>query len=106
MIHQISSLPVLSYPSKTASISLFTADTVVLTHAAPSISTMPLSELPGFNQELLEKPESKEDNLRMLCDLNGGICEVVTGVALGESCESRILSFHCAWISFCVVVML
>jgi len=58
------------------------ADTVVLTHAAPSISTTPHSELPGFRQELLEKPASKEDNLRMLYDLNGGVCEVVTGVAV------------------------
>jgi septum formation protein len=57
----------------------------VLTHAAPSISTTPHSELPGFRQELLEKPVSKEDNLRMLYDLNGGVCEVVTGVAVGES---------------------
>lgn len=37
----------------------------------------------GVRQELLEKPTSKEDNMRMLLDLNGGVCEVVTGVALG-----------------------
>jgi Maf-like protein len=35
-------------------------------------------------QELLEKPENKADNLRMLQDLNGNVCEVVTGVSLGE----------------------
>jgi septum formation protein len=40
--------------------------------------------LPGTRQELLEKPTSKEDNLRMLLDLNGGVCEVVTGVTVGE----------------------
>ena len=39
--------------------------------------------LPEVNQELLEKPSSKEDNLRMLLDLNGGVCEVVTGVVVG-----------------------
>lgn len=37
----------------------------------------------GVQQELLEKPSSKEDNMRMLMDLNGGVCEVVTGVSLG-----------------------
>jgi len=58
------------------------ADTVVLTHAAPSISTMQQPTNLDFIQELLEKPESKEDNLRMLFDLNGGVCEVVTGVAI------------------------
>lgn len=40
--------------------------------------------MPGVQQELLEKPASKEDNLRMLLDLNGGVCEVVTGVVLSE----------------------
>ena len=34
-------------------------------------------------QELLEKPSSKEHNLRMLLDLNGGVCEVVTGLVVG-----------------------
>ncbi|KAK0230406.1 inosine triphosphate pyrophosphatase-like protein [Armillaria fumosa] len=58
------------------------ADTVVLTHAQPSTSDASYSVLPETNQELLEKPASKEDNLRMLLDLNGGVCEVVTGVAL------------------------
>ena len=32
--------------------------------------------------DLLEKPESKEDNMRMLLDLNGRSCEVVTGVSV------------------------
>jgi len=41
--------------------------------------------LPQINQELLEKPESKEDNLRMLLDMNGNVCEVVTGVVIGVS---------------------
>ncbi|EGO20867.1 hypothetical protein SERLADRAFT_373533 [Serpula lacrymans var. lacrymans S7.9] len=49
------------------------ADTVVLTHAQPSTSEVSYSELPGIQQELLEKPTSKGDNLRMLLDLNGGI---------------------------------
>ncbi|KAF9045753.1 Maf-like protein [Hymenopellis radicata] len=41
------------------------ADTVVLTHAQPSTSDV-----------------SYSDNIRMLLDLNGAVCEVVTGVAL------------------------
>jgi predicted house-cleaning NTP pyrophosphatase (Maf/HAM1 superfamily) len=60
------------------------ADTVVLTHAQPVSSNIAYSELPGVNQELLEKPVDGEDNLRMLQDLNGNVCEVVTGVSLGE----------------------
>lgn len=35
------------------------------------------------NAELLEQPSLKEDNLRTLLELNGGVCEVVTGVGLG-----------------------
>ncbi|PPR04813.1 hypothetical protein CVT24_007073 [Panaeolus cyanescens] len=58
------------------------ADTVVLTHAQPMTSDMSYSLLPEANQELLEKPTSKEDNLRMLLDMNGAVCEVVTGVVL------------------------
>ncbi|GLB44725.1 putative maf-like protein [Lyophyllum shimeji] len=58
------------------------ADTVVLTHAQPSTSDVSYSVLPSANQELLEKPISKQDNLRMLLDLNGGVCEVVTGVTV------------------------
>jgi septum formation protein len=60
------------------------ADTVVLTHAQPVTSDVAYSELPGVQQELLEKPENKVDNLRMLQELNGTVCEVVTGVSLGE----------------------
>jgi septum formation protein len=41
--------------------------------------------LPDVKQELLEKPASKEDNLRMLLDLNGGVCEVVTGLVIGAT---------------------
>ncbi|KAG2341170.1 Maf Ham1 [Suillus weaverae] len=55
------------------------ADTVVFTHALPS-TTIEMEM--GVRQELLEKPSSKEDNMRMLMDLNGGVCEVVTGVSL------------------------
>jgi len=58
------------------------ADTVVLTHAPPTLSSTPYSELPGFRPELLEKPTSRDDNLRMLLDLNGGRCEVITGVSI------------------------
>lgn len=59
------------------------ADTVVLTHPSPGISSTPFQGQFG-RQEILEKPEDKEDNLRMLLDLNGGVCEVVTGVSLGR----------------------
>jgi septum formation protein len=65
-------------PSKQTDIP--SADTVVFTHALPS-TTIEMEE--GVQQELLEKPSSKEDNMRMLMDLNGGVCEVVTGVSLG-----------------------
>ncbi|KAI0288951.1 Maf/Ham1 [Russula brevipes] len=58
------------------------ADTVVLTHAQPVSSDVAYSELPGVQQELLEKPINKADNLRMLQDLNGSVCEVVTGVSV------------------------
>jgi predicted house-cleaning NTP pyrophosphatase (Maf/HAM1 superfamily) len=57
---------------------------VVLTHAQPITSDTAYSVLPRVNQELLEKPESKADNLRMLLGLNGGGCEVVTGLVVGE----------------------
>ena len=60
------------------------ADTVVLTHAQPVSSDLAYSEMPAVRQELLEKPVNKADNLRMLQDLNGSVCEVVTGVSLGE----------------------
>lgn len=60
------------------------ADTIVLTHAQPVSSDVAYSELPAVQQELLEKPVNKADNLRMLQDLNGSVCEVVTGVSLGE----------------------
>ncbi|KIK63753.1 hypothetical protein GYMLUDRAFT_450904 [Collybiopsis luxurians FD-317 M1] len=58
------------------------ADTVVLTHAQPSTLQTDYSLLPSVGQELLEKPKDKADNLRMLMDLNGQVCEVVTGVTL------------------------
>ncbi|KAJ7503267.1 inosine triphosphate pyrophosphatase-like protein [Mycena galericulata] len=58
------------------------ADTVVLSHALPSTSQTSYEMLPETNQELLEKPTSKQDNFRMLLDLNGGVCEVVTGLVV------------------------
>lgn len=61
------------------------ADTVVFTHAQPITSDTAYSVLPDVNQELLEKPSSKEDNLRMLLELNGGVCEVVTGLVIGAT---------------------
>ncbi|KAH8118185.1 Maf-like protein [Phellopilus nigrolimitatus] len=58
------------------------ADTVVLTHTLPAHSGIDSSLLPQERPEILEKPTSKADNLRMLLDLNGCVCEVVTGVSL------------------------
>ncbi|KAI0788282.1 Maf/Ham1 [Fomes fomentarius] len=59
------------------------ADTVVLTHAPPELSTTPrFVNEPAGPQDILEKPRDKDDNMRMLLDLNGGICEVVTGVSI------------------------
>ncbi|TFK61954.1 Maf/Ham1, partial [Pluteus cervinus] len=58
------------------------ADTVVFTHAQPLTSEISYSMLPGAAQELLEKPKDKEDNLRMLLDMNGQVCEVVTGLSV------------------------
>ncbi|KAI0833844.1 Maf/Ham1 [Trametes gibbosa] len=59
------------------------ADTVVLTHPMPGLSSIPrfVDEAPP-PQDILEKPTDKEDNMRMLLDLNGGVCEVVTGVTI------------------------
>lgn len=58
------------------------ADTVVLTHQMPGLSSMQYADAPPEPQDVLEKPHSKEDNMRMLLDLNGGVCEVVTGVTV------------------------
>lgn len=65
------------------SIYISTADTVVLTRINPSTSTAHDSLLPDVKPDILEKPTSKVDNLRMLLDMNGGVCEVVTGVSIG-----------------------
>jgi septum formation protein len=45
-------------------------------------------------QQILEKPDSKVENLRMLLDLNGKVCEVVTGVSLGELHRRREQAQH------------
>jgi len=58
------------------------ADTVVLTHIETGGFGGDSSLLPQSRPDILEKPTSKDDNLRMLLDLNGGVCEVVTGVTL------------------------
>lgn len=59
------------------------ADTVVLTHILNAHSGVHESLLPQQRPDILEKPISKADNLRMLLELNGAACEVVTGVSLG-----------------------
>jgi len=54
--------------------------------SAPSLvigaDTVVLMKENGSTDYILEKPTSKADNLRMLLDMNGKTCEVVTGVAL------------------------
>ncbi|CAE7170485.1 unnamed protein product [Rhizoctonia solani] len=58
------------------------ADTVVLTKIPEAGLTIHDSLLPSVRPEILEKPHDKADNLRMLLELNGGRCEVVTGVSI------------------------
>jgi septum formation protein len=55
------------------------ADTVVLTHPPRGADA---ASLPGWRPTVLEKPRDKDDQLRMLLDFNGGLAEVVTGVAV------------------------
>ena len=59
------------------------ADTVVLTHAQAALSDAPFISAQGARPEVLEKPAGRADNLRMLLDMNGAVCEVVTGVSVG-----------------------
>ena len=62
---------------------MITADTVVLTQ--PQVTALLRDDKESdVKQELLEKPTDKADNLRMLLDLNGNVCEVVTGVTVGS----------------------
>ena len=49
---------------------------------------------PTGPQDILEKPRDKEDNMRMLLDLNGGICEVVTGVSVGAPSTFNVPNRH------------
>lgn len=77
-----------------SSLKLWIADTIVLTHALPSTSQTSYDVLPQINQELLEKPLDKSDNLRMLMDMNGAVCEVVTGVCVGQSPFSCLSTFE------------
>lgn len=45
---------------------------------------------------ILEKPDTREENLRMLQELNGKSCEVVTGVTVRKqiSIERSSISKH------------
>ncbi|EJD41891.1 Maf/Ham1 [Auricularia subglabra TFB-10046 SS5] len=58
------------------------ADTIVLAHPVPPTRHVDSSADLNAQPEVLEKPNSKTDNLRMLLDLNGKVCEVVTGVTV------------------------
>jgi len=58
------------------------ADTVVLSSVAMPVPNTSSTLVNEPTPEILEKPQSQEDNLRMLLDLNGQKCEVVTGVTI------------------------
>ncbi|GJJ08160.1 hypothetical protein Clacol_002368 [Clathrus columnatus] len=58
------------------------ADTVVLSHHAPASVTTDATATFSTRPEILEKPLDRADNLRMLLELNGGACEVVTGISV------------------------
>ncbi|KAG8793691.1 hypothetical protein FRC12_001933 [Ceratobasidium sp. 428] len=58
------------------------ADTVVLSKAEAAGSNVHDSLLPQTRPEILEKPADAADNLRMLLELNGRKCEVVTGITV------------------------
>jgi septum formation protein len=78
------------------------ADTVVIyppTSASSSSTTYPADQRPTATAsaeddgppatdedlcEILEKPISKDDQLRMLQNMSGSDCEIVTGVSIGE----------------------
>ncbi|KAG8933592.1 hypothetical protein FRC01_008133 [Tulasnella sp. 417] len=57
-------------------------DTVVLSRIEPATSNLGAGLEHDIRPEILEKPTSKADNLRMLLDMNGRSCEVVTGVSV------------------------
>jgi septum formation protein len=64
---------------------VISADTVVLTLPPGLGDTSATGHAPipvGWRPDILEKPLNKEDQLRMLADLNGESCEVVTGIAI------------------------
>ncbi|KIO21346.1 hypothetical protein M407DRAFT_80517 [Tulasnella calospora MUT 4182] len=62
--------------------SFVSADTVVLSRIEPATSNLGAGLEHDIRPEILEKPTSKADNLRMLLDMNGRSCEVVTGVSV------------------------
>lgn len=45
-------------------------------------ATHAVIESQGWMGKILEKPETKQENLRMLLELSGQSCEVVTGVTV------------------------
>jgi hypothetical protein len=62
------------------------ADTVVLT-----LPPEDEDAATGWRPEVLEKPTDKDDQKRMLLDLNGRVCEVVTGVSLSACLRPFVL---------------
>lgn len=55
----------------------------------PASKIFSTSDLPS-RPEVLEKPGTKAETLRMLLDLNGKVCEVVTGVTVGAQRVLRV----------------
>ncbi|KIO21341.1 hypothetical protein M407DRAFT_218896 [Tulasnella calospora MUT 4182] len=64
--------------------SFVSADTVVLSRIEPATSNLGGLEH-DIRPEIHEKPTSKADNLRIVFDMNGRSCEVVTGVSAAKS---------------------
>lgn len=82
---------IVSFPDKLT----LSADTVViypptsehtrLAEAEDSSHAAPAGTDSGDLCEILEKPASKEDQIRNLMNMSGKDCEIVTGVAISES---------------------
>lgn len=69
----------------------FKADTVVLSRDSAAHAAI---ESQGWVGRILEKPETKQENLRMLLELNGQSCEVVTGVTVRTFAHPTVCPAH------------
>lgn len=74
------------------------ADTVVIfpPERVSQEANSNINTVAGMRSQVLEKPTSMEDQIRMLDLMAGKECEVITGVTIGESsivqADSRSLS--------------